>query len=369
MTFSRREFLGASSTMAMLALSRSVRATGLADRSLKILILGGTGFLGPHMVESALARGHQVTLFNRGKTSPEMFPNLETIIGDRNDNLEGLKGRQWDIVFDNSASVPRWVRQSAQVLHGQVGSYWFTSSVSVYRDFRQVGQDESYPLIELDDPTVEEVRGDTYGGMKALCEQAVQEIFAERAIIVRPTLIIGPLDKTDRFTYWPVRLARGGTVLAPGTRDNPVQYIDARDLSAWAIRMAESGHHGVYNAAGPAQPEGMATMLEGIARGVGSEAELIWVDAAFLSQHKVRPWSDMPVWIPTEGDYTGFSSISNQAALDCGLTFRPVAASARDTLDWFRTLPTERQASLKSGLSAEREAEVLALWQQQRASG
>ncbi len=272
---SRREFIRNSLiTTGLVTLAGSVPglwALTPAPRPLKILILGGTGFIGPHIVNAAIARNHSVTLFNRGKSDPDLFAGVETIIGDRNDNIEGLKGREWDIVIDNSANLPRWVRATGELLSDHVGAYLFTSSVSVYSDYATVGQHESAPTIVLDDPTVEEVTGATYGGLKALSEQTTQDIYGDRAIIVRPTLIIGPRDKTDRFTYWPVRLARGGEVLAPGNGSDPVQFIDARDLANWYVHMAEQGTRGVFNGVGPLQPMAISEMLAQVSTGVESK--------------------------------------------------------------------------------------------------
>ena len=333
-----------------------------AEESLRILVLGGTSFLGVHQVTYALERGHKVTLFNRGRTNLQLFPDVEKLRGDRSDDLTALEGGEWDVVIDNSASIPRWVRDSAQLLRSSARQYIYTSSISVYAGFGEIGLEESAPLGTLDDPTVEEITGESYGPLKALCEQEAEKAFPGRATIVRPGLIVGPRDPTDRFTYWPVRIHRGGEVMAPGDPSDPVQLVDGRDLGAWMIRLAEGNVTGVFNATGPASPMTIGEMLDGI-RGVTSEdATFTWVDADFLAEHDVRPWMDMTVWIPPREGFEGFARVECGRAIAEGLTFRPLAETARDTLEWFQTLPEERRSRMKAGLPAEREAEVLAAW-------
>lgn len=333
-----------------------------AEESLRILVLGGTSFLGVHQVTYALERGHTVTLFNRGRTNLQLFPDVEKLRGDRSDDLTALEGGEWDVVIDNSASIPRWVRDSAQLLRSSARQYIYTSSISVYAGFGEIGLDESAPLGTLDDPTVEEITGESYGPLKALCEQEAEKAFPGRATIVRPGLIVGPRDPTDRFTYWPVRIHRGGEVMAPGDPSDPVQLVDGRDLGAWMIRLAEGNVTGVFNATGPASPMTIGEMLYGI-RGVTSvDATFTWVDADFLAEHDVRPWMDMTVWIPPREGFEGFARVECGRAIAEGLTFRPLAETARDTLEWFQTLPEERRSRMKAGLPAEREAEVLAAW-------
>ena len=344
-------------------------------KPLNILILGGTGFTGPYQVRYALSRGHKVTTFNRGKTHPGELPNeVEQLIGDRNGKLDALKNRQWDVVIDNPTSVPVWVRDVAQVLKGNVGRYVFISTISVYADTSKPGTDETAPLAKYTGADAMKESRDTiiaskfalYGPLKALAEAETEKWFAGKALIIRPGLIVGPRDETDRFTYWPVRLDRGGEVLAPGTPDDPVQFIDARDLAEWTIRMVENRETAIYNATGPAKKLGIGEMLNSIKEANKSNATLTWVNADFLEQQKVAPWSDMPVWIPPRGEEAGGNQISNQRALAKGLTFRPLAETARDTLAWFKTLPQDRQLHLKAGLTPEREAEVLAAWHKQR---
>ena len=338
----------------------------------RILILGGTGFLGPQLVEAARSRGHTVTLFNRGKTRPHLFPDVEKLHGDRDPkNGEGLKvleGRSWDVVIDTSGYVPRVVRASAELLAPNVGHYVFISTISVYKELPQPGMGEDAPLATVDDPTNENIR-ENFGALKALCEQAAEAAFPGRTTNIRPGLIVGPDDPTQRFTYWPVRVAQGGEVLAPGGGSDPVQFIDVRDLAEWTILAIENRDMGVFNAVGPARPLTVREMLEACKQASGSNATFTWADAAFLERQNVRPWMDMPVWMPPTGELAGMSSVSNAKAMARGLKFRPVLDTARDTLTWFNGLPPERQAELRkrAGLTPEREREVLAAWHQQQA--
>ena len=332
------------------------------DAPLRILILGGTRFLGVAQVQYALARGHTVTLFNRGRTNTHLFPGVEKLRGDRNDDLTALQGREWDVVIDNSASVPRWVEQSAGLLRNSAGQYIYVSSLSVIADNSIIGSDEATAVKQLDDPTVEQVTGGTYGGMKALSERRAQEAFGDRATVVRPGLIVGPMDNTDRFTYWPIRIDRGGEVMAPGEPTDYTQIVDVRDLAGWMVRMGENNGTGVFNATGPASPMTMAEMLYGIRAATSANVSFTWVNADFLEQHEVRPWGHMPTWIPPRPGMEGFSRVNCSKAIAAGLTFRPLAETARDTITWFKTLPAERQSEMGAGLPGEREAEVLAAW-------
>ncbi len=338
----------------------------------RVLILGGTGFLGPQLVEAALARGHTVTLFNRGKTRPHLFPDVEKLQGDRDprqgDGLKALEGRSWDAVIDTSGYVPRIVRASAELLAPRVGHYVFISSISVYKELPWPGMDESAPVATLEDPTVENVP-EHYGALKALCEQAAEAAFPGRTTNIRPGLIVGPDDPTQRFTYWPVRVAQGGEVLAPGTGADAVQFIDARDLAAWTLLTLDNRDMGVFNATGPAAPLSMRELLEACKQASGANATFTWADGDFLEQHRVRPWTDMPVWVSGKGAMAAMSRLSNARAVARGLRFRPVLDTALDTLTWFNGLPPERQAELRkrSGLTPEREREVLAAWHQRSA--
>ncbi|WNG54225.1 SDR family oxidoreductase [Archangium gephyra] len=337
----------------------------------RILILGGTGFLGPQLVEAARARGHTVTLFNRGKTRPHLFPDVEKLHGDRDPkNGEGLKvleGRTWDAVVDTSGYVPRVVRASAELLAPNVGHYVFISSISVYKELPRPGMDEDSTLATVEDPANENVR-ENYGALKALCEKAAEAAFPGRTTNIRPGLIVGPDDPTQRFSYWPVRVARGGEVLAPGNGSDPAQVIDVRDLAEWTILTIENRDMGVFNATGPAKPLTMKGLLEACKQASNSDATFTWADAAFLEKHNVKAWMDMPVWVTPGGELAGMTAVSNARAVARGLKFRPTVDTARDTLTWFNGLPPERQAELqkRAGLPPEREREVLAAWHQQR---
>jgi len=349
---------------------------GKAEKPLNILILGGTGFTGPFQVRYAIARGHHVTVFNRGKTHPGILPEgVEQLTGDRNaGQLDALKGRKWDVVIDNPTMLPKWVHDVGEILKGNVGHYIFISTISVYTDDMKAGSDESAALQKYDGKdAMKETRESViaskfalYGPLKALSEKEAEKWFPGKTCIIRPGLIVGPGDETDRFTYWPVRIDRGGEVLAPGNPQDPVQFIDGRDLAEWTIRMAEEGATGIYNATGPAGLLTVGGMLEGIRSGLNSEATFTFVPAEFLEKQKVSPWSDMPVWVPPAGEGGGISQVSIKHALEKGLTFRPLAETARDTLTWFRAQPKERQEKLRAGLTKEREAEVLAAWHKER---
>lgn len=326
---------------------------------MKILIIGGTRFLGRHLVDSALARGHKLTMFNRGLTNPHLFPDLETILGDREKDLAELLCHEWDAVIDTCGYVPRIVQLSASTLEACAGRYVFISSISIYAGFSKIGINESDPVAKIEDETVEEITGETYGPLKALCEQTVQKVFGEnRTLNIRPGLIVGPYDPTDRFTYWPVRVARGGDVLAPEGPEAPVQIIDARDLSNFIIKLLEEGSSGTFNATGPDYGLTIGALLEACKRVSQSDANFIWAPAEFLRRHEVAPWSDMPVWIPNTEEDAGFSRVDISRALRAGLKFRPLEETVRDTLQWARTRRSDRGWS--AGLSAEREAEVLA---------
>ena len=366
----RRDFLAtAFAGLSLLALPAQARK---AAKPLKILVLGGTGFLGPQFVEAARAHGHTLTLFNRGKTNPERFADesyrdVEQLHGDRKTDMSALEGdRRWDAVLDTSAYLPADVTRSAQLLGKRVGQYVLVSTISVYAKNDTPGQDESAPLIELPDPSVTEVTGETYGGLKALCEKAAQAQMPGRVTIVRPGLIVGPGDHTDRFTYWPARADRGGEILAAGSAADPTQFIDVRDLAAFLLTTIERRHVGIYNADAPEGKLTMGALLQtcqDVARDMKAPASrLTWVPADFLEAQKVSPWQDMPAWIPAQGEYAGFGRISSAKARAAGLTYRPLRDTVRDTLVYWRGLPEERRAKPKAGLPPVREAEVLKAW-------
>jgi 2'-hydroxyisoflavone reductase len=348
-----------------------------AKAPLRILILGGTGFTGPEQVEYALTRGHSVTLINRNKTRPDFFKGrVEQLIGDFNGDMSALEGRKFDLVLDNPTTLPYWVRNAAHYLEGNVGHYIFISTISVYPDNSKEWADETDGLTPLPpglDPfTVPPADARKYyGALKTVSEAEVEKHYPGRNTIVRPGLIVGPLDATDRFTYWVYRVDKGGEVLAPGSPSDPVQFIDSRDLAEWMVRMGENRTTGIYNATGPAKPMGMGEMLEGIKAATGSNATFTWVPADFLAQQKIRAWRDMTVWVPPIGRNVGFSEKSIARALARGLTFRPLAVTVKDTLAWNKTRPAEQLAALAQGavggISAEREKEVLDAWKTRKA--
>jgi 2'-hydroxyisoflavone reductase len=339
---------------------------------LKILILGGTGFIGSFQVRYALSRGHEITVFNRGKSNRGSLPEVEQLIGDRNGQLDALKDRKWDVLIDNPTTLPVWVRDAAQILKGNVERYVFISTISVYSDKSRPGMDESGPLQTYDgtDDVAMRETPETllasnralYGPLKAVSEREVAKWFPGQALIIRPGLIVGPGDETDRFTYWPLRVARGGEVLAPGQASDPVQFIDVRDLAEWTIRMVEQSATGTYNATGPKEKFTIGGMLDGLRQLTKSDAQFTWVEAEFLAAQKVWAWSDMPVWMPAQGEVTGFCQINIQKALGKGLTFRSFADTTQATLEWIRRQHPGRHANLKAGITEEREAEVLAAW-------
>lgn len=395
MSTSRRDFvrlsLAAGAAMALGAAPRvraADNAAGKADRQLKILILGGTGFLGPAVVEAALARGHTLTLFNRGRTEKRkeelygepVFPDIEKIHGNRDPQkhavdddpgspkgLSGLEGdRKWDAVVDTSGYYPRMVRASTELLKDRVRHYTFISSVSVYRDNGTPGGDEERELSRIEDPTVETMGAqfENYGALKALCEEAAEAAMPGRVANIRPGYIVGRWDPTDRFTYWPVRIDRGGEVLAPGTPEDPIQMIDVRDLGEWIVHCIEKNVTGTFNALGPADSWKWGRVLEACRRAARRESTLTWVDAEFLARNGVPPGA-LPIWIPPEGEMAGFHRWSCAKAIAAGLTFRPVEDTVADTLAWWRGLPEERRdAPTRAGISAEQESTVLAKWKE-----
>ncbi len=325
---------------------------------MNLLILGGTVFLGRHLVTTALARGHTVTLFNRGQHNPDLFPDVEKLRGDRDDDLAALEGRRWDAVIDTCGYVPRIVRASAALLADAVDHYTFISSMSVYADPMPTHANESAPLATIEDETVEAITGETYGPLKALCEAAAEAAMPGRVLNIRPGLIVGPFDPSDRFTYWPVRLARGGEVLVPDRPDMPVQLIDARDLAAWNIRMIERGGTGTYNATGPAERLTFKSVLETCRSIAETDTTFTWVSEDFLQEHEVAPWVGLPLWLTAEAG--GMLQANINRALEDRLTFRPLAETARDTLTWANSRPNDHE--WRAGLTPGREAELLGQW-------
>ncbi|HMM24003.1 MAG TPA: NAD-dependent epimerase/dehydratase family protein [Pseudoxanthomonas mexicana] len=345
------------------------KPVGKAAKPLNILILGGTGFTGPFQVEYALKRGHKVTLFNRGKRpSPEWPAAVEQLHGDRNTgDLAALKGRTWDVCIDNPTSLPFWVRDAGQVLKGNVGHYLFISTISVYADGSKPGINENSPLAQYKGKdamaeTQQTLRADIenlYGPLKALSEAEAHKQFGKNVTIVRPGYIVGPRDETDRFTYWPHRVAQGGEILVPGDGNDPIQIIDGRDLGEWMIRLAEAGTTGTFNACGPDYPLSMDAMLYGCQAVTGGGMTLTHVSPAFLDEQQVG----LPIWVPSKDNpYAGYGAVSNERAIAAGLTFRPLATTVQDLLAWFHSLPAERQAKLGAGITREKEAELLKAW-------
>jgi len=359
---------------------RGRRDAGRARVPLNILILGGTGFTGPEQVEYAIARGHRVTLFNRNKTRPDFFKGrvAEELIGDLNNDTSALQGKQFDVVIDNPTTFPAWVRNAGKYLAGNTKHYMFISTTSVYSDESQIGIDEQSPTTpmpaDLDPYTLDPAHASRYyGALKTRAEQEVAALYPGMHTIIRPCLIVGPLDRTDRFTYWPARIDAGGEVLAPDRPDDPCQFIDSRDLAEWMIRMAEARELGLYNAIGPAKPLTIAEMLYGVKAITTAGAQFTWVPWEFLQEQKIRPWRHMTVWQPPYGRTAGYQRRNASKAIAKGLTFRPLAVTAKDTLDWHKSRPEkDRLATLNgeiNGLSMTREAEVLAAWKAKQAPG
>lgn len=329
------------------------------SQKLRVLIFGGTGFLGPHFVQALQAGGHQVTLFNRGKSNPGLFKDLETLIGDRDGKLDALKGREWDVVIDDSGYVPRHVKLSADLLKDHVRQYIFISSISVYGAFPKPGLDEDDTVAQPPDAKVEEVTGATYGGLKAGCEQVVESTYGARGTIVRPHYVVGPGDSTDRFTYWVARVARGGQVLAPGSANDPLQYIDVRDLAAFVRRCAEERPAGRFNACTPPGAHTMGELMEAGKRVSGSNATFAWASAEFIQKNGLMEKGEIPIWLPPTGPLAGALLVSSARAVQQGLRFRDLGTTVRDTLDWNNKRPAEQRDNLSVGLKPEREAELL----------
>ena len=378
MTSTRRDFLktaglvGAGLALGSVAACSS-DAVGGSSNPKRILILGGTGFIGPHTVRYALERGHEVSIFTRGRSSTELPPGVEHLIGDRNNDHTALENRTWDVVLDNNAQDYRWVQKSTELLRDSVEHYLFVSSISAYElegfgwDFKdrilmEPIVDESFTRIS---PPEGWVDGDDagYGLMKTLSENIVHSVFPGRATVVRPGLIVGPGDPTDRFTYWPVRIDEGGEVLAPGNPLHANQVIDQRDLTEWIVRLAENTTTGNFHGVGPNYRLTMGEMLEQIGTVASNPFELTWVPEDFLESHEVAPWRDLPAWIP--GDALMF--VTYQKAVDVGLTFRPLSETARDTLEWDKTRPDEEREDRNFGWGRQREREVLEAWRASQA--
>ena len=333
-------------------------------KKLKLLVLGGTVFLGPAIVNAALAKGHEVTLFNRGKSNPHLFPDLEKLRGDRDGKLDALKGRTWDAVIDTSGYVPRIASLSAELLKDAVSHYVFVSTISVYPGFgtSDTTITEDTPVGTLEDETVENVNGLTYGPLKALCEKAVEQHFPGRATHVRPGLIVGPTDRSDRFSWWPYRFARGGEILSPGDGSTGVQIIDVRDLGVWLVHIVEQKVMGTFNAIGFKERVDFRQFLETLKAALNPKAVLTWVPEALLQEHKVRPFMELPLWLP-KGK---LPHVDVRRALAKGLTLRPIAQTARDTLAWIQAPDGRGDKPWRIGLSPEKEQAVLRAWQEKQ---
>jgi 2'-hydroxyisoflavone reductase len=338
------------------------RSIAAATRSQTLLILGGTGFIGPHLTKEALRLGWKITHFNRGKRAPEGVADVETLLGDRNGQIDALRGRKWDVVIDDTGQIPKYVKMSADLLAPNVGYCLFISSISAYASFTKPN-DESSPVGHLADPNIDKTTNETYGPMKALCEQYSMEAFKGRASVVRPGYIVGPLDGSDRFTYWPIRASRGGEMMAPGTARDPIQIIDVRDLTAWMMKLAQQRTIGYFNAVSPPRAFTMGDVLETSVRASpAAGTKVTWVPEDFLAtQWKVEEL-DFPPWSPMSGETAGASLTATVRAQKAGLKVRPMQETVTDTLAWFHTLPPERQAKLRAGIDPQKEADVLKAW-------
>jgi len=378
MTTTRRTFLklsmmaGGSAGLGLLPAVGGFAAAA-HPKPMRILILGGTGFTGPFQVKYALSRGHKVTVFNRGRTHPGELPQeAEQLIGDRNGQLDALKGRTWDVVIDNPATLPVWVRDAAQVLQGNADRYVFISSTAVYADVSKTGLKETMPLAKYTGPDAMKETSATmrasnfalFGPLKAQSEAEAEKWFPGKTLIIRPGYIVGPGDETDRFTYWPLRVERGGEMLAPGHSSDPMQIIDARDLAEWTIRMVEQGAIGPFNAVGPRRKLTMSRMLSEMKKTTNSDARFTWVEDDFLKAQKII--DDIPIWTSPGGPEIGYLTTNSQKALRHGLTFRPLSDTTKATLDWFHRQTADRQSKLRAGIKADREREVLAAWHASR---
>jgi 2'-hydroxyisoflavone reductase len=327
-----------------------------------LLILGGTGFIGPHLTREALRGGWKVTHFNRGRTAAEGVPGVETLLGDRKGQLDALRGRKWDVVVDDTGFIPRYVRMSAQLLAPNVGYCLFISSISVYASFARPN-DEHSATGTLADPQIEEITDTTYGPMKALCEQYSATAFKGRIAVVRPGYIVGPLDRSDRFTYWPVRASKGGEMLAPGTPRDPIQIIDVRDLAAWMMKLIAARTRGYFNAVSAPRAFTMGELIgASLQASPQSGTQATWVAEEFLAAHWKAGELELPPWSPLSGDTAAASLTSMSAAAAAGLRSRPLADTVRDTLAWFQTLPAERQGKLRAGLDPQWETDTLQAW-------
>jgi 2'-hydroxyisoflavone reductase len=326
---------------------------------MKILIIGGTRFLGRHIVHKAIELGHEITLFNRGKSNPGLFPQIETVFGDRETELYKLSNRVWDVVIDTCGYLPNIVEISASWLMDKVNSYVYISSISVYEQTGKIGLSEQDEISQLRTDEPQLLSNETYGALKGLCEKVVQNYFPSRSLIIRPGLIVGPFDPTDRFTYWPWRVSRGGEVLVPGEPNKNIQIIDVRDLAGWILSLAAGDLFGIFNAVGLDNPVLFGDILE-ISRQISmSDAHWVWVNRSFLDQHQIQWWTQIPLWLPGE-ENNGMDQVSNQKAVAAGLTFRPLMDTIADTIKWANERPISHV--FKAGLDPQLESKLLADW-------
>ncbi len=375
----RRDFIGTAAGVTALGLAGGALAGGWEDtaalvrpgigdtgrakarrgQGLAVLVLGGTGFIGPHLVRHAMVRGHTVTLFNRGRTNTHLFPEAEKLVGDRNGDLTALEGRRWDAVIDNSGYTPAQLQLSVDLLKDAVDQYLFTSTRSVYTDYTQDVMDENAPVGPADLP---ESEWQGYGPNKVLAERVVEAGFGARTLIVRPPIIVGPGDRSDRFTYWVDRIDDGGEVLVQGDPGDPVQFIDVRDLAEFYVHLLEQNGTGIFNSTGPAAPLSSAELVYGIRAITATPVSFTWVDWDFLIERGQRPQRQLPFWQPPRGRYLNYGRTDSRRAIAGGLGFRPLAVTAKDTLDWHRSRPPDEQAGLRTGLSRNAESELLEAW-------
>jgi 2'-hydroxyisoflavone reductase len=326
-----------------------------------ILILGGTRFVGRALTELGLARGHTITLFHRGQSNPDIFPEVERILGDRNTDIANLGERQWDAVIDTCGYIPRHVRDAAEYLKDKVKRYVFISTISVYTENTEIGRDEDTELATLADETTEAVTGQTYGGLKVLCEQAAEAVMPGRVIQIRPGLIVGPHDPTNRFTYWPVRVRKGGNVLVPGDGSCPAQFIDVRDLADFTIKCLEDDNISTFNATGPDSPLTLQQVLDMTQAVTGSDAHFSYVDEQWLQEKEVGTWMELPLWLPGE-EGQALMQISIQRGLNKGLKFRPLEETIRDTLTWYDEIKGDEK-TWQAGMNPEKESALLGEYQ------
>ena len=353
----RRDFVGTSIGLGVAGMTGV--STAFGQSGLSILVLGGTGFIGPHLVQYALDRGHKLTLFNRGRTNTHLFPGVEKLVGDRNDDLSALEGRRWDAVIDNSGYTPEQVALSVSLLKGACDQYLFTSTRAVYTDYNQAVMDEDAPVGPTHLP---ESEWDGYGPNKVLAERIVQDGFGAKTLITRPPVIVGPGDRTDRFTYWVDRIDDGGEILVQGETSDPIQFVDVRDLSEFYVHLLENSTTGIFNTEGPGSPLTTAGLVHGIKAITSTPSTFTWVDWDFLLDEGETPQGSLPFWRPPRGRFINYGRMDNRRAIDAGMTFRPLADIARDTLDWHRTRSAEQQEQLRVGISREREAALLEKW-------